>query len=116
MQNLDGSINLAERGGLPIMPSRLPDMPSGPGMLGEVRLYNSDPSSTTTVTIADLDLSLVQRVRARVSADAIQDYAERPDELPPARVAEIGGRLWLVGGLHRLRAWERAGRTKLPCV
>src|SRR4051794_33574561 len=51
-----------------------------------------------------------------VSKDAIQDYAERPDELPPARVAEIDGRMLLVGGLHRLRAWERAGRSAIPCV
>ena len=66
--------------------------------------------------IADLDLSLVERVRAETSAEAIEDYAAQLDHLPPIRVALVDDRRVVVGGLHRVRAHERAGRLEIPCI
>ncbi len=66
--------------------------------------------------IADLDLSLVERVRADTSAEAIEDYAAQLDHLPPIRVALVDDRRVVVGGLHRVRAYERAGRLEIPCI
>jgi hypothetical protein len=66
--------------------------------------------------IAELDLSLVNRVRASASAEAIEDYAAQLDRLPPIRVALVGNGRVVVGGLHRVRAHERAGRLEIPCI
>ena len=68
------------------------------------------------LSIADLDLSLVERVRAGTSAEAIEDYAAQLDHLPPIRVALVDDRRVVVGGLHRVRAHERAGRLEIPCI
>jgi ParB-like chromosome segregation protein Spo0J len=66
--------------------------------------------------IAQLDLSLVRRVRDGVCAEAVEDYAANLKVLPPVRVAEVDGRLVLIGGLHRLRAAERSGRTEVAAL
>jgi hypothetical protein len=65
--------------------------------------------------ISDLDLYLVNRVRASASTEAIEDYATQLDHLPPIRVALVDDRRAVVGGLHRVRAYERAGRLEIPC-
>jgi uncharacterized ParB-like nuclease family protein len=68
------------------------------------------------LSIADLDLSLVECVRASTSTEAIEDYAAQLDHLPPIRVALVDNGHVVVGGLHRVRAHERAGRLEIPCI
>ena len=45
------------------------------------------------LAIAQLDLSLVRRVRAAVCDEAVEDYAANLEVLPQVRVAEAAGRL-----------------------
>jgi hypothetical protein len=71
---------------------------------------------TPRLPIAELDLSLVKRVRAETSAEAIEDYAAQLKHLPPIRVAMVDGRRVVVGGLHRVRAYERADSLEIPCI
>jgi hypothetical protein len=68
------------------------------------------------VPLADLDLSLVEGARADTSAEAIEDYAAQLEHLPLIRVALVDDRRVVVGGLHRVRAHERAGRLEIPCI
>jgi uncharacterized ParB-like nuclease family protein len=73
-------------------------------------------SAPRLLPVADLGLSLVARVRAATSVEAVEDYAAGLDRMPPVRVALVGGRHVVVGGLHRVRAHERAGGTEIPCL
>jgi hypothetical protein len=67
--------------------------------------------------ISELDMSLVGRVRAGVSEDVVDDYVYHLGDLPPVRVTltDEGGYV-VVGGLHRIQAHERAGRTEVACT
>ena len=51
------------------------------------------------ISIADLDLALVFRVRADTSTKVIKDYAAHPDLLPPIRIALVDDRRVVVAGL-----------------
>ena len=55
-------------------------------------------------------------MRAGISEEAVEDYAGHLEALPPVRVALVDGRAVVVGGLHRVRAHERAGRAEVPCT
>jgi uncharacterized ParB-like nuclease family protein len=68
------------------------------------------------IAVAQLDLSLVHRVRAAVCVEAVEDYAPNLDALPPVQVADVDGQLVLIGGLHRLRAAERDGRAEIAAL
>jgi ParB-like nuclease domain len=71
---------------------------------------------TPRLPITELDLSLVERVRAAASVETIEDYVINLENLPPIRVALVDDRRVVVGGLHRVRAYERAGRLEIPCI
>ena len=62
-------------------------------------------------------MSLVGRARAGVSEDVVDDYVDHLEDLPPVRVTltDEGGYV-VVGGLHRIQAHERAGRTEVACT
>ena len=67
--------------------------------------------------ISELNLSLVGRARAGVSEEVVEDYADHLGALPPVRVALTEeDRYVVVGGLHRIRAHERAGRAEVACT
>src|SRR3954469_15150969 len=66
--------------------------------------------------IGELDVSLVGRGRAVISKDAVADYADRLEELPPIRVALVDDRPVVTAGLHRTQAHERAGRAEIACT
>jgi ParB-like chromosome segregation protein Spo0J len=68
------------------------------------------------LSITELDLSLVERVRASTSTEAIEDYAAQLDHLPLIRMALVDDRHVVVGGLHRVRAHQREGRLEIPCI
>jgi hypothetical protein len=55
-------------------------------------------------------------VRASTSTEAIEDYTTQLDHLPPIRVALVRDKHMVVGGLHRARAHERAGKPEIPCI
>ena len=55
------------------------------------------------------------QMRALISQDVIQDYAEVLDELPPIIVFCDGKQYWLADGFHRYKAFQYAGRDSIPC-
>lgn len=57
--------------------------------------------------------------RAAINEDTVSEYAEamaNPETVfPPITVYFDGKVYWLADGFHRLAAWERIGRTEVPC-
>lgn len=57
--------------------------------------------------------------RAAISEETVAEYAEamaNPETVfPPITVYFDGKVYWLADGFHRLAAWERLGRTEVPC-
>ncbi len=53
--------------------------------------------------------------RAAVNEEAVADYAEHADELPPLSVFFDGAHYWLADGFHRWHALRRTGRTEAAC-
>ena len=72
--------------------------------------------SPVLLEIAQLDLSLAERVRADITQDAVEDYAAWLDALPPVRVAVLQGKRVVIGGRHRIEAYRQAGRAEIPCI
>lgn len=53
------------------------------------------------------------QVRAELSDNVVDDYAQALDVLPPVTVFYDGKAYWLADGFHRFRAFERAGEEEI---
>jgi hypothetical protein len=78
----------------------------------------NEKSEVVMIRLGELDTTTV-KTRVELSPEAIDEYAAnvvKGIEMPPGKVVEIDGRKVLVGGLHRLRALQRAGRQEMACL
>jgi hypothetical protein len=76
----------------------------------------ADPVETTCLLpIKEIRLSGGTQMRAEISRDVIEDYAEIIDELPPVTVFDDGKQLFLADGFHRYKAHVFAGRDTIQC-
>lgn len=69
---------------------------------------------STKIRIEDITLDPRLQVRAKMDFEAIDEYAEHLDSLPPCKAVR-GDKLWLTGGWHRLHAHKKAGIEVVPC-
>jgi hypothetical protein len=62
--------------------------------------------------IEDIQATGGTQIRANIDQDAVNDYAEHVDDLPPAEVYHDGTPkgFWLVDGFHRYFAHKKSGR------
>jgi hypothetical protein len=79
----------------------------------------SSPASTVDTVllpISEIRLNGGTQQRAEINQDAIQDYAEILDELPPVTVfMDTSGVYFLADGYHRVKAALHAGRDGILC-
>lgn len=74
-------------------------------------------SALDTVSVDDLVLDPALQCREAVLEEVVADYAQALEdgvELPPIRVVRVDGRLCVVDGWHRLRAYQSIGRHIVP--
>lgn len=72
-------------------------------------------SAPILLALAKIRLDGGTQSRIALNEERIADYAERVDDLPPAVVFRDGDTHWLADGFHRWHAFDRAGRTEMPC-
>lgn len=72
--------------------------------------YNSlETGAEHDFNINDLDLTLVRRVRHKISKSVVEDYAANIEALPPITVQVTkDGKPRVIGGLHRIEAHKLA--------
>ncbi len=66
------------------------------------------------LTLSKIRLDGGTQSRAQLSEETIAEYAEKVELLPAAVVFHDGTDYWLADGFHRYRAFERAGRKRMP--
>lgn len=75
---------------------------------------------SNTGNIQKIDVSAIVadgqiQMREKMSREAIEDYADVFDCLPPLQVVYDGSMFWLVDGFHRLEAAKLAGIERVTC-
>jgi len=77
----------------------------------------SDRTSThTDLPVSDLDTTLADKTRCKRDPATIERYAAILDDLPPIEVYQVGTRLLVTDGAHRVAAAQECGRTTLPAL
>lgn len=69
-----------------------------------------------TLKLKDIQIDPRLQMRAQTDYQAVAEYAECLDELPPAKVClDDDGRYWLWDGNHTFLAYQKAHRNEMPC-
>lgn len=76
-------------------------------------LKSASGNTTKALALARIRLDGGTQSRAALDEDVISDYVEHLDELPAPVVFHDGADYWLADGFHRVRAHERAGKTRI---
>lgn len=66
-----------------------------------------------SIALTDLDPMSIDRSRPHLDPDRVAYYRAALDEATPVTVFDVGGRLLLADGHHRVAAAESLGRTSL---
>lgn len=78
---------------------------------------NEGYSGPLWIEIDRIDPRPASEMRASVVGEAVEDYAENFDDLPPIRVvADSDDKHWTADGSYRIRAARHLGKKKIHCL
>lgn len=69
----------------------------------------------TLIDLHEITVDSAIQQRHETSEYTVDSYKDVLDKLPPVTVFDDGEKLWLAGGFHRYRAFQKAERKQIPC-
>ena len=66
--------------------------------------------------LSDIITTAGTQMRVQLNDDAVQEYMQVADDLPPVNVFDDDGKYYLVDGFHRFEAKKRANAKEINCL